>query len=50
VLETIALQMPFEDYEKVFDTVVKWAVAGELFEYDDEAGVLRAGPGAPPVA
>jgi NitT/TauT family transport system ATP-binding protein len=46
VLETIALQMPFEDYERVFDTVVKWAVAGDLFEYDEGAGVLRAAPAA----
>jgi NitT/TauT family transport system ATP-binding protein len=41
VLETIALRMPYENFERVFDTVVKWAVVGDLFEYDDEAQVLR---------
>jgi NitT/TauT family transport system ATP-binding protein len=41
VLETIALQMPYENYERVFETVVKWGLFGDLFEYDDEARVLR---------
>ncbi len=41
VLETIAMQMPYENYERVFETVTKWAVAGDLFDYDDDARLLR---------
>jgi NitT/TauT family transport system ATP-binding protein len=40
-LEMIALRMPYENFERVFETAAKWAVAGDLFEYDDDAGVLR---------
>jgi hypothetical protein len=34
VLETIVTRMPHENYQKVFDTLVRWARFGELFEYD----------------
>jgi cobalt-zinc-cadmium resistance protein CzcA len=35
VLETIVTRMPHEDYEKVFNTLVRWARFGELFVYDE---------------
>ena len=37
VLETIVTRMPFENYEKVFNTFVRWARYGELFVFDEEA-------------
>src|SRR5262249_184833 len=35
VLETIAMRMPHENYEKVFQTFVRWARFGDLFAYDE---------------
>jgi cobalt-zinc-cadmium resistance protein CzcA len=35
VLETIVTRMPYENYEKVFNTFVHWARFGELFAYDE---------------
>lgn len=35
VLETIVTRMPYENYEKVFETFIRWARFGELFHYDD---------------
>jgi len=35
VLETIVLRMPYEDYDRVFDTFVAWARYGDLFTYDE---------------
>jgi len=40
VLETIALRMPAEDSEKLFEVWVGWARYGELFAYDDADGVI----------
>jgi NitT/TauT family transport system ATP-binding protein len=40
VLETIAVMMPQEDYEKVFQRLVGWARYGELFAYDDDTETL----------
>lgn len=37
VLETIVLAMPSEDYEKVFDTLVRWGRFGDLFAYEEAA-------------
>jgi NitT/TauT family transport system ATP-binding protein len=34
VLETIVMRMPREDYEQVFNTLVRWARFGGLFSYD----------------
>jgi len=34
VLETIVSRMPYEDYEKIFNTFLRWARFGELFVYD----------------
>ena len=35
VLETIVTRMPYENYEKLFQTFVHWARFGELFAYDE---------------
>jgi hypothetical protein len=35
VLETIVTHMPYENYEKVFNTFIHWARFGELFGYDE---------------
>jgi NitT/TauT family transport system ATP-binding protein len=35
VLETIAVNMPSEDYERMFQTFVQWARYGDLFAYDE---------------
>jgi cobalt-zinc-cadmium resistance protein CzcA len=35
VLETIVLRLPYENYERVFQTFVRWARFGELFSYDE---------------
>jgi hypothetical protein len=37
VLETIVERMPFENYEKVFNTFVRWSRFGGLFVFDAEA-------------
>ena len=35
VLETIIAHMPYENYEKIFNTFIRWARFGELFTYDE---------------
>ena len=35
VLETIVTRMSYENYERVFQTFVRWARFGELFAYDE---------------
>jgi NitT/TauT family transport system ATP-binding protein len=40
VLETIVMQMPQENYEKVFETFLQWAHFGNLFEYDETTEVI----------
>ncbi len=35
VLETIIMNMPHENYERVFETLMSWARFGELFDYDE---------------
>ncbi len=40
VLETIVMQMPQENYEKVFETFITWAHFGNLFEYDEETEAI----------
>ena len=42
VLEILALSMPQENLERVFETLVRWAQAGDLFDYDERAGELVA--------
>jgi cobalt-zinc-cadmium resistance protein CzcA len=34
VLETIITRMPYENYQRIFNTFVRWARFGELFAYD----------------
>jgi len=36
VLETLALALPGENYERMFETLSTWAQVGDLFEYDDQ--------------
>jgi NitT/TauT family transport system ATP-binding protein len=40
VLETIAVMMPQEDYEKLFQRLVDWARYAELLAYDDDSETL----------
>jgi NitT/TauT family transport system ATP-binding protein len=40
VLELIALNMPNEDYEAMFDTFVGWSRFADLFSYDEDAGIV----------
>ena len=35
VLETIVMSMPYENYERVFNTFLRWSRFGELFIYDE---------------
>jgi NitT/TauT family transport system ATP-binding protein len=35
VLETIVIRMPLENYEKIFNTFIRWARFGNLFAYDE---------------
>jgi NitT/TauT family transport system ATP-binding protein len=35
ILETLILHLPQENYEKCFDTLVRWARYGDLFAYDE---------------
>lgn len=35
VLETIIMRMPQENYEKVFNTFIRWARFGDLLSYDE---------------
>jgi cobalt-zinc-cadmium resistance protein CzcA len=37
VLETIVTRMPYENYERVFNTFIHWARFGGLFTYDETA-------------
>ena len=42
VLDLIALHMPNEDYEKLFETFISWARFGGLFGYDEDSGLITA--------
>ena len=42
VQELIALRLPSEDYERMFKTWIGWARYGDLFAYDEAAGVVSA--------
>jgi len=43
VLERLALALPDENHARMFKTLVHWAQAGELFQYDKEHEMLRRG-------
>jgi NitT/TauT family transport system ATP-binding protein len=49
VLELIAVNMPNEDFEGMFETFVNWARFADLFSYDEETGKvgLQHEPPAP---
>jgi NitT/TauT family transport system ATP-binding protein len=40
LLETIILHMPQENYERVFDTIIRWARFGDLFAYDESSETI----------
>ncbi len=40
VLETIVLNMPQENYERVFETFLRWSRFGDLFAYDEATQTL----------
>ena len=42
MLELIVLHMPFESYERVFETLVQWARFGDLFAYDEGSETFTA--------
>jgi NitT/TauT family transport system ATP-binding protein len=44
VLETIAVNMPNEDYEAMFDTFVNWARFGDVLDYDEGTETLALSP------
>ena len=35
LLETLVMHMPQENYEKVFQTFIRWARFGNLFAYNE---------------
>src|SRR5205823_11018320 len=37
VIETIITRMPYEDFEKIFNTFIRWSRFGGLFSYDQES-------------
>ena len=41
VYETLALALPEENYGRMFDLLTRWALAGDLFEYDAKRKVLH---------
>jgi NitT/TauT family transport system ATP-binding protein len=41
ILELIAIHMPNEDYDAVFDTFVNWSRFADLFSYDDVSQTVR---------
>jgi NitT/TauT family transport system ATP-binding protein len=42
LLEMIALHLPLENPDGMCDTAIRWARAGDLFEYDDDSETLSA--------
>lgn len=40
VFETIAMMLPSENYERMFETLVRWARFGDLFAYDEDTEFL----------
>lgn len=40
LLETIIMHMPQENYEKVFNTFIRWARFGDLFAYDEASETI----------
>ena len=40
LLETIIIRMPHENYEKIFNTFIRWARFGDLFAFDDTTEMI----------
>ncbi len=40
VLELIVMRMPQEDYERMFDRLVRWARYGDFLSFDDATGIV----------
>jgi NitT/TauT family transport system ATP-binding protein len=40
VKENIIMHMPHENYEKVFETFIRWARFGNLLAYDEDTGTI----------
>ena len=47
VLELVAIQLPSESYEAIFDTLVNWGRFGDLFSYDEASETLTLSELAP---
>ena len=43
VLETIVTRMPYENYEKIFNTFIRWARFGGLFSYNETEQQISLG-------
>ncbi len=41
VLELVAVHMPNEEYESMFETFVNWARFADLFSYDEQTGTIE---------
>jgi NitT/TauT family transport system ATP-binding protein len=50
VLETIIMNMPHENYERVFQTLMSWARFGELLDYDEATEMVKLHEQEQPVA
>jgi NitT/TauT family transport system ATP-binding protein len=48
LLETIIMNMPQENYERVFETLMSWARFGELFAYDEKTETVSLHEGDAP--
>ena len=46
ILETIVTRMPYENYERMFNTFIRWARFGDLFAYDETVQRITLGPQA----
>jgi NitT/TauT family transport system ATP-binding protein len=44
ILETIVTRMPYENYERMFNTFIRWARFGELFAYEETVQRITLGP------
>ena len=44
ILETIVTRMPYENYERIFNTFLRWARFGDLFAYDETVQRITLGP------
>ncbi len=50
VLETILLHLPQENYEKMFQTIIRWSRYGNLFSYDENTEMVALQEESQPLA